>query len=117
MYNGELNYLCEYYFLDIYIKQDNIDVEVDFGGHDLMVKTGRMTQEEFNKREMIREKIIRSNGIRIMRLVSPHDKLPSDKKLLELYDFAKDYFNSTKHTWIIFYLEKNKYRNAEHLDG
>lgn len=112
---GQLNYPFESFFIDIFYPETNIAVEVDFGGHNLPVKTGKLTQEEFNKREMIRERIIRSGGIKIIRLISPHDKLPSDEKLLEIYEFAKEYFNSN-HTWIYFYIEENKYRNAEHRD-
>lgn len=113
---GVLNYPLSIYSLDIYMLEDKIDIEIDFGGHDLKVKTGKITKEEFEKREMIREKKIRSNDIRLIRLISPHDKLPSDEKIHEIYDFAKQYFNETNHTWINFYLEENKYRNAEHKE-
>ena len=34
---------------------------------------------------------------------------------IEMYEFAKKYF-TTGHTWINFYVEENKYRNAEHRD-
>ncbi len=81
----------------------------------MKVKTGKISQEDFNLQEIIREKIIRSNGIKMMRLISPHDKMPSDDKLIEIFDFAKSYFK-TGHTWINFYIEENKYRNAEHCD-
>lgn len=115
LFGGELNYPFKKFSLDIFIPEDNIDIEVDFGGHDLAVKTGKITQEEFNKREMIRENMIRSAGIKLVRFISPHDKLPSDEKLHELYEFAKEYLK-TGHTWINFYFEENKYRNSEHSD-
>lgn len=110
--NGILNYPLKKYSLDIYMPNEQIDVEIDFGGHDLNVKLGKTTQEEFNKHEMIREKIIRSQGIKIIRIISPKDKMPSDQKILQMYEFAKEYFN-TGHTWINFYIEDGKYRNAE----
>lgn len=116
IYGGILNYPLSSYFLDIFMPDDKIDVEVDFGGHNLSVKKGNITQEEFNVKELIREKTIRKNNIKIMRLISPHDKLPSDNKLIEIYNFAKQYFESTNHTWIYFYIEENKYRNAEYQD-
>ena len=116
LYGGILNYGMSGYFLDIYLPDNQVDIEVDFGGHDLRVKTGQITQEEFDMHEMIREKLIRSNGIKIIRLISPHDKMPSDNKLIELYNFAISYFNSG-HTWIYFYIEENKYRNAKYRDN
>lgn len=116
IYNGILNYPLEGYSLDIYIPDERIDVEVDFGGHDLSVKTGSISRKQFEINEMIREKTIRQNAIRLIRIISPHDKMPSDDKLMEIYDFAKSYFNFG-HTWINFYIEENKYKNAENKDG
>lgn len=111
---GVLNYPFLSYSLDIYMLEDKIDIEIDFGGHDLNVKTGQISKEEFENRELVREKKIRSSGIKLIRFISPHDKLPSDEKIHEIYNFAKQYFENTNHTWIYFYIEENKYRNAEH---
>lgn len=35
----------------------------------------------------------------------------SDEKFIEIYNFAKNYFN-TGHTWISFYIEENRYCNV-----
>lgn len=115
IYNGILNYPLEGYSLDIYIPDERIDVEADFGGHDLSVKTGSISRKQFEINEMIREKTIRQNAIRLIRIISPHDKMPSDDKLIEIYNYAKSYFE-TGHTWIYFYIEENKIRNAENCD-
>ena len=53
LYGGELNYPIKYYSADICFPEEKFEIEVDCGGHDLNVKTGRMTQEEFDKREII----------------------------------------------------------------
>lgn len=113
---GELNYPVSFYFLDIYKKDDLIDIEIDFGGHDLGVKLGTISDDEFKEKELIREKTIRANGIRIIRLISPKNKLPSDEKIKEIYEFSKQYFN-TGHTWIKFYIEKNIFVNSINPDG
>lgn len=116
-YNTELNYALDYYSLDVFLLDYNVDIEVDGGGHDLPVKTGKLTKDEFKQREIIRENIIKRNGIKIVRFIMPTDKLPSDDKILELVDNAINYFNTTDHTWVNYYIEENKFRNAENQDG
>lgn len=116
-YNVELNYLFQKYFIDIFIRDLNIAIEIDGGGHDLNVKTGQISEKEFNIKETIRESQIRSKGIKIIRLIIPTDKLPSDNKIFELIENAINYFNTTNHTWIKYYIEENKFVNAENQDG
>ena len=116
LYGGEINSPFHYYSLDIYKQNDNIDIEYSGGGHDLSVKLGRVTPEEFKKKEIVRLNYLRNAKIRLMEIVTQKDLLPSDEKLLEMYNFAKEYFNTTNHTWIEFYPEENKYRNAEHKE-
>lgn len=119
LYGGELNYPFKRYNLDIYDDDKQIAVEYSGGGHDLSVKLGMLTQEEFDQKELTRKAYIKRAGIRLIEIITPHDLIPSDKILLQMYCFAEDYFNNTGHTWISFYPEDNKYRNAEfqEMDG
>lgn len=116
LYGGELNYSFNSYNFDILLNND-IDVEVDFSGHDLCVRIGKMTQEQFDQKEIIRNNQIKRAGYKIIRLISRTDKLPSDEILLRILDISKDYFASTNHTWIEWYFDENKFRNAENLNG
>lgn len=113
LYGGELNYPLGSYSLDIFIPECNIDIEYNGGGHNLQVKLGNISEEEFNTREIIRGKLIRQTGIKQITITSSHDKLPSDEILLEMLDMAKDYLLNTVHTWIEFDIDNNYYRNTE----
>lgn len=118
IYDGELNYPCCNYNLDIFIKEANIDIEVDFGGHNLPVKLGNITQEEFDRKELIRDVYIKREGIKIMRITSSRDKLPSDAILLQMLSEAKRYFSDyPEHSWIEYNIDASTVRSAEHKDG
>lgn len=116
LFGGQLNYPFGFYSLDIFINDDMIDIEYDGGGHDLNVKLGIITNEEFHKKEIIRTNYIKKNNLKLIKIICPNDLLPSDEKLFEIYRFAKNYFNSSNHSQIEFYPEENKYRNAEHKE-
>ena len=118
IYGGELNYPCRNYNLDIFIKEANIDVEVDFGGHNLSVKLGSITQADFDRKELIRDVYIKREGLKIMRITSSRDKLPSDAILLQMLSEAKQYFSDyPEHSWIEYNIDTSTVRNAEHKDG
>lgn len=114
IYKGILNYPLSNCFLDIYL--DNIDIEYDGGGHNYQVKIKQLTEEEFKRKEQLREMTIRSHDIKIMRIISSLDKLPSKQKLLEMLEIAKQYF-SENHSWIYFNIDENKIYNSLHQKG
>lgn len=83
IFQGELNKLIGYYFADIVI-DNRIIIEYDGGGHDLQVKMGTKTQEEFDKNERIREQYLINKGYKILRFVSESDYFPEESKLIEI---------------------------------
>lgn len=115
LYKGVLNAPFNSFNLDILL--DDIDIEVDFSGHNLCVKLGEMTQDEFYQKEIVRNSIIKRSGLKQIHLISSTDKIPSDEILLQILDISKSYFSSTNHTWIEWYFDENKYRNAENRNG
>ena len=115
LYNGTLNYPCSNYSLDIVL--DNIDIEYDGGGHTLSVELGNISQHDFDVKQIVRDKTVKSFGYKIIRFISDTDRLPSDDTLLEVLDLSKKYFLSTNHSWIEWYFDKNTYRNADNLNG
>lgn len=115
LYSGEQNYPCSKFNLDI--KLDDLDIEYDGKGHDLSVTLGNISEHDFNLKEIIRDKIVKSNGYKVMRIISKTDKLPSDDKLLDILLISKNYFSSTTHSWINWYLDDGYYYNAEHKNG
>lgn len=88
--NGDLNYRISNYFLDIYLKKENICIEYDGSGHNLSILFGSKTEEEFIEDEKVREDDIISHGIKIIRLISKKDKLPDDTEMLKIIDECKD---------------------------
>ena len=116
LYNGIINYPFMNYNLDVLI-DNNIDVEYDGSGHDLSLKLGNVSEEEFKKKELIRNNILKRNGYLCIRLISSTDKLPSDEVLLKILSLSKEYFNTTNHTWIEWYFDENKFRNADNIEG
>lgn len=77
--NGTLNQKIGKYTVDI-IADNNIVIEYDGGGHNICVKVGRITQEEFDKKEKSREDAIIESGYKIIRFINAHDRGLYDKE-------------------------------------
>lgn len=116
IYGGELNYPIEYYDVDICLLDEKIVVEYDGSGHNLNVKLGKITEKEFNQRELVRYNVIKRKGYKQIRIISAKDRLPSDEVLLQLLLIAKNYFNTTSHSWIKFDIDNSKMINAENMN-
>ncbi len=117
IYGGLMNYPIKKYNADILI-DNTYDLEFDGGGHRLCVKLGNMSDEEFDKLEIIRDIIINKAGYKIIRIISFTDKLPSDEILFQMLQDAKQYFSDyPNHSWIKFDIDNGIIRNAEHQEG
>lgn len=82
--NGKLNYRCHGFFLDT-LYEDWLDIEYNGTGHDLSVKFGLLTQEEFDKKERQRKAAIFGYGYKMLILYysqSKRDYLPEDEVLV-----------------------------------
>ena len=113
-----LNYPISHFNADICFPNEKLDVELDCGGHNLSVKTGQLTQEQFNRKELIRNNVIKSKGYKIIRIKSKVDKLPCDEILLQMLLDAKQYFyNYPNHSWIEFDIDNSIVHSAEHKNG
>lgn len=118
IYGGEINYAISYYAVDICFPEEKLCVEYDGGGHNLRVVLGRLTQEEFDRKEIIRDKTIKVEGYKQMRIISSKDLLPSDSILLQMLSDARQYFSDyPNHSWIEFNIDASAVRNAENKDG
>lgn len=116
--DAKLNFPISYYAVDICFPEEKLVVEYDGGGHDLRVTLGRLTEEEFNRKEIIRNNIIKREGYKQMRVISSHDLLPSDQVLLQMLSDARKYFSDyPNHSWIEFNIDLSTVRNAEHKNG
>lgn len=114
----ELNYPISYYNADICFPKERIIIEYDGGFHNGMVITGKLTQEEFDQKEIVRNSIIKREGYKQIRIISYDDKLPSDQALLQMLEQAKTYFSQyPHHSWIEFNISTSIIRNAEYKQG
>lgn len=118
LYGGELNYPIKRYSADICFPEEMLYIEYDGGGHNLVVRHGILTQEEFHQKEIARHCIIKREGYKEMRIISSKDLLPCDDILFQMLDEAKQYFfNYPNHSWIEYDIDNSIVRNAEHKDG
>ena len=118
LYGGEINFPVKYYATDICFPEEKLIIEYDGGGHDLRVTLGRLTQEEFDRKELVRNNIIKREGYKRMNIVSKLDKLPSDTILLQMLSDARAYFTQyPNHSWCEFDLDTSTIRNAENPRG
>lgn len=114
VYGGLLNYNVEYFHADIYLPNDKIACEYDGGGHNLSVKLGYITESEFKRCEIKRWYIFKSNGIKIMKIISLKDLIPQSDILIEMLNFAKNILDSGR-SWINFDIDNGtvKWRDNE----
>ena len=118
LYGMEINYPILRYNVDLFDKDNNIIIGYDGGGHWLSVEIGRLSQEKFDRNQMIKEIQLRKAGYKIIRIISRKDKLPSDEILLQMLEDAKQYFSDyPEHSWIHFDIDNENIRNAESKDG
>ena len=99
---GELNYPVDKCSLDIAFPQEKIYVEYDGNGHDLCVKLGSVSYEEFSYKEIKRYQFLKSKGWKKIKMSSPADYLPSDNVLINEINKAKSVLlSSEKNHYII----------------
>lgn len=109
---GELNFPINSSTLDIAYPSEKIYIEYDGSGHDLSVKLGSMTKEEFEKKEKNRRYALYKLNWKEIRIISRKDNLPSDDILVDIISFAKEYFN-TEHSWIVFDIDNKTVKSSQ----
>ena len=116
IYGGLKNHVVDNCALDIVLLEEMIDIEFDGSGHNLRVKMGNYTQEEFDRKEVGRKYYLKSKGWKDFRIISLKDKLPSDEVLLEMLHISKDWIGQG-HSWIKFDIDNNTYETSKGIDG
>lgn len=118
IYGGKLNFPLGKLNIDICFPEEKIAIEYNGGGHNLQVKTGKITQEEFERREIIRNSILKKEGYKTITIISDKDKLPSDKILFQMLQEANEYFSKyLNHSWYEYNISTSSVRNAECKEG
>lgn len=114
---AKINYPVSHFNVDICFPQEKIIIEYNGGGHDLMIKFGTLSQEEFDKKEMKRFYIIKREGYKQIEIVSRKDLLPFDEVLFKMLNDAEKYFKNTQHSWVKYDIDNSLLFNFEHKDG
>jgi very-short-patch-repair endonuclease len=112
LFGIDLNMPIDIFHADILL-EDNIICEYDGGGHRLKVFSGRISSEQFNKRQEERDKIIKEHGYKIIRIISRKDHIPSDEIILDIINRAKDYLKSS-HSWFEIDIDNSYIRCSEY---
>lgn len=86
---GVLNLPIKNSFLDVALENEKIYIEYDGGGHDLNVKLGRVSPEEFQKREQRRSFMLLDLGWREIRIICKSDILPKDQDIINFIEMSK----------------------------
>ena len=103
---GELNYLYEKFWLDIFFKDNNIYLEYNGSGHDIDVKYHKLTNKEFKIKEIKRYKILESKGLKQIVISSKKDKIPNDEILLSMKRYSYFILNNLYNNWIVFDIDE-----------
>jgi hypothetical protein len=90
LFGGEIDCIEFPYRLDSFFKNKNLYFEYDGSGHEMLIKMGKVTKEEFEEKEMKRSIFFKEKGYKEFRIVSFNDIFPSDEKLLEIKNRAFD---------------------------
>jgi hypothetical protein len=114
LYNGQLNYLINSVFLDIAFPEKNLYIEYNGSGHELQVKFGTITHEDFIQKERVRYYYLKNKGWNLIEIISRKDYIPSDSILLQMLDYAKSYI-STGHSWIKFDIDNSQVITSQYI--
>lgn len=105
---GELNYPFEKCIIDIAFPNERIAIEYDGSGHDLSVKLGKITKNEFLNKEKKRNYFILNKNWKIIHIIAQNDKLLNDNDLIKIINFSKNYIINSSNHWLNIYLEENR---------
>lgn len=106
LYKGELNYSIWIYHIDILLS-DNICCEYDGSGHDLSVKLGNETRENFIRKENKRITFLTNHNYKLFKILSNTDILPSDEILLNIKKRAFEILKVQNYMYYEYNLDTN----------
>ena len=99
---GQLNYQWDNYFIDIAFPEDKIAIEYNGGGHNLGVKLGNITEQQFNRKENFRTKKMFLDDWKIITFISPKNKMLTEYEITCVMDYLINNLFITNHHAEIF---------------
>ncbi len=75
-------------------------------GHNIIVKLGKLSQEEFDKKEKQRSSYLQEKGYKAFHIIADKkDNLPSDEVLFKIKEDAFDYLINQNGSYYSYNLE------------
>jgi hypothetical protein len=99
---GEFNFPIDMFTLDVAYLEDKIYLEYQGSGHNLGVKIGNYSEEEFRKRELNRYHYLKRRGWKLIEIISLKDQLPNEMELQEMIKFAKMILLNNEYSRVVF---------------
>jgi hypothetical protein len=90
LFLGELDCIEFPYRLDAFFENENIYFEYDGSGHNMLVKLGKITEQEFEIKEIERSLFLKEKGYKEFRIISNNDIFPKDEELIKIKERAFD---------------------------
>ena len=106
--NGKLNYPLYNMSLDVALVEDKIDIEYNGRGHDMVVRVGGMTQEEFENKENNRRHKVINSGWKLIEICVPKDQEVTSEWVKEFVNNCKEIFNITNINYITININTNE---------
>lgn len=107
LFNGILNYPIFKYSLDVLI-DNNVYIEYDGSGHDICVREGQISIEEFKNKEKDRFDFLKKNGFKMIKFINKSDKLPDDYTLILLKNMCLEFLEFSNEYYIIVNLDNGE---------
>jgi hypothetical protein len=115
---GDLNYLEGNSWLDIAFLEEKIYLEYDGSGHEVSVKLGDITREQFEHKQLNRYFYLKRKGWKEIRIISRNDLLPEDEIIISEINKAREWFKETGkgHSHYIIDIDNNDYGKLRKLN-
>lgn len=112
LYGAQLNYYVDKCCLDMYF-DNGICCEWNGSGHNIDVKYHKLTEKEFQAKEMRRYEFLKSKGYKMFEIISRHDIVPSDNILLQIKQYAFNKLLKEDYNWVRFDIDNEvvEYKN------
>lgn len=112
---GEINYPIDHLSLDIAFPDEKIYIEYQGSGHDLDVQMGRITEKEQFEKDLKRFYFLKNRGWKMIEIISSskYDYLPSDEKIIEMINYAKEILIKQNKSFLSFNINKGIIRTSE----
>lgn len=98
--DGVLNYPLYNMSLDVALIEEKIDIEYNGRGHDMMVRLGGVSQEDFYKRENRRRHQVVDSGWKLIEICAPKDQNIAKEWLINFVNECREKFDVTDINYI-----------------